>query len=58
VFPGRIRINTHITVPNAGTAFLQVDLYGTVKISDSTFAYVGISGEARSGQTLGTINVV
>ncbi len=29
----------------------------TAKISESTFAYAGISGEARSGQTLGTVNV-
>jgi hypothetical protein len=50
-------INTNITTPNAGTAFVQAGLYGTAKMSDNTFAYAGISGEARSGQTLGTVNV-
>jgi uncharacterized protein with beta-barrel porin domain len=50
-------INTNITTPNAGTAFVQAGLYGTAKMSENTFAYAGISGEARSGQTLGTINV-
>jgi autotransporter-associated beta strand protein len=50
-------INTSITTPNAGTAFVQAGLYGTAKMSENTFAYAGISGEARSGQTLGTVNV-
>jgi autotransporter-associated beta strand protein len=50
-------INTNITTPNAGTAFVQAGLYGTAKMSENTFAYAGISGEARSGQTLGTVNV-
>lgn len=52
-----VGINTNIATPNAGTAFVQAGLYGTAKMSDNTFAYAGISGEARSGQTLGTINV-
>jgi autotransporter-associated beta strand protein len=50
-------IGTNITTPNAGTAFVQAGLYGTAKMSENTFAYAGISGEARSGQTLGTVNV-
>ncbi|CAN1572129.1 Ubl_ubiquitin domain containing protein [Burkholderiaceae bacterium] len=50
-------INTNITTPSAGTAFVQAGLYGTAKMSENTFAYAGISGEARSGQTLGAINV-
>jgi ubiquitin len=50
-------INTNITTPNAGTAFVQAGLYGTAKMSENTFAYAGISGEARRGQTLGAINV-
>jgi autotransporter-associated beta strand protein len=50
-------IGTNITTPNAGTAFVQAGLYGTAKMSENTFAYAGISGEVRSGQTLGTINV-
>ncbi len=52
-----VGINTNITTPNAGTAFVQAGLYGTAKMSENTFAYAGISGEARSSQTLGTINV-
>ena len=49
--------NTNISTPKAGTAFVQAGLYGTAKMSENTFAYAGISGEARSGQTLGTVNV-
>ncbi len=52
-----VGINTNITTPNAGTAFVQAGLYGTAKMSENTFAYAGISGEARSGQTLGAVNV-
>ena len=48
---------TNITTPNAGATFVQAGLYGTAKVSDNTYAYAGLSGEARSGQTLGTINV-
>jgi hypothetical protein len=50
-------MNTNISTPNAGTTFIQAGLYGTAKMSDNTCAYAGFSGEARSGQTLGTINV-
>lgn len=50
-------IGTTITMPNAGTTFVQAGLYGTAKMSENTLAYAGITGEARSGQTLGTINV-
>ncbi len=50
-------IGTNITTPNAGTTFVQTGLYGTAKMSENTFAYAGVSGEARSGQTLGTINL-
>lgn len=50
-------VGTHISTPNAGTTFVQAGLYGTAKMSDNTFAYAGISGETRSGQTLGSINL-
>ena len=50
-------IGTNITTQNAGTAFVQAGLYGTAKVSENSFAYAGISGEARSGQTLGTVNI-
>lgn len=48
---------TSITTPDAGRAFVQAGLYGTAKLSEHTFAYMGVSGETRSGQTLGTINI-
>jgi autotransporter-associated beta strand protein len=41
-----------VTTATAGSAFVQVGLYGTVKIADNAYAYAGVSGEARSGQTL------
>jgi hypothetical protein len=40
------------TTATAGSAFVQVSLYGTVRIVDDAYIYAGISGEARSGQTL------
>lgn len=50
-------LDTNITTPNAGTTFVQAGLYGTAKVSDNAYAYAGLSGEARSNQTLGNINV-
>ena len=50
-------MGTNITTPNAGTTFVQAGLYGTAKVSDNAYAFAGLSGEARSGQTLGTVNV-
>ncbi len=50
-------IGTNITTPNAGTTFVQAGLYGTAKVSDNAYAFAGLSGEARSGQTLGAVNV-
>jgi hypothetical protein len=41
-----------VTTATAGSAFVQVGLYGTVKVADNAYAYAGVSGEARSGQTL------
>ena len=49
-------ISTNITTPNAGAAFVQAGLYGTAKIAENAYAYAGLSGEARSGQTLGAVN--
>jgi autotransporter-associated beta strand protein len=46
-----------ITTPNAGTTFVQAGLYGTAKFADNAYAYVGLSGETRSGQRLGAVNV-
>jgi hypothetical protein len=50
-------LNTNITTPNAGSTFVQAGLYGTAKVSDNAYAFAGLSGEARSGQTLGSVNV-
>lgn len=50
-------MGTNITTPNAGTTFVQAGLYGTAKISDNAYAFAGLSGEARSGQALGAVNV-
>ena len=50
-------INTTMTTPHAGATFVQAGLYGTAKIADNAYAYLGLSGEARSGQTLGAVNL-
>jgi len=44
--------SSSVTTATAGSTFVQVGLYGTVKIADNAYAYAGVSGEARSGQTL------
>jgi hypothetical protein len=44
--------SSSVTTATAGSAFVQVGLYGTVKIADSAYAYAGVSAEARTGQTL------
>ena len=44
--------SSSVTTATAGSAFVQVGLYGTVKIADNAYAYAGVSGEARTGQTL------
>ena len=49
-------IGTNITTPNAGATFVQAGLFGTAKVSDNAYAFAGLSGEARSGQTLGVVN--
>ena len=50
-------MNININTPNAGTTFVQAGLYGTAKFADNAYAYAGLSGEVRSNQTLGTVNV-
>jgi hypothetical protein len=49
-------VDTSITTPTAGHAFVQAGWYGTVKLNTTAFAYLGIVGEARERQTLGSIN--
>ncbi|MDO8695243.1 MAG: hypothetical protein Q7J51_14180 [Sheuella sp.] len=41
----------------SGATFVQAGLYGTAKLADNAYAFAGLSGEARSGQTLGAVNV-
>jgi autotransporter-associated beta strand protein len=43
--------SSSVTTATAGSAFVQVGLYGTVKVGDNAYAYAGVSGEARTGQT-------
>jgi uncharacterized protein with beta-barrel porin domain len=50
-------VPTNITTPKAGTMFAQAGLYGTAKFADNAYAYAGVSGEFRSGSTLGSVNV-
>ena len=44
--------SSSVTVPTAGSGFVQAGLYGTIKVADSAYAYAGVSAEARTGQTL------
>ena len=44
--------SSSVTTATAGSAFVQVSLYGTVKVADNAYAYAGVSGEVRTGQTL------
>ena len=44
--------SSSVTTVTAGSAFVQMGLYGTVKIADNAYAYAGVSGEARTGQLL------
>jgi len=48
---------TSIQTANIGNTFVQAGLYGTVKFADNAYAYAGVTGEARSGQTLFGANV-
>ena len=41
-----------VTTATAGSAFLQVGLYGTVRIAESAYVYAGVSTEMRTGQAL------
>jgi len=49
-------MDTNITTPTAGKAFVQAGFYGTARISSQTYLYLGLSGEARQNQTLGSVN--
>lgn len=49
-------ISTTIYAPSVGRTFVQAGLYGTAKFTRSAYAYLGLSGEARRGATLGAVN--
>lgn len=49
-------ISTTIYAPNVGRTFVQAGLYGTAGFARNAYAYVGLSGEARRGATLGAVN--
>ena len=48
---------TTIQTANVGNTFVQAGLYGSVKLSDNAYAYAGVTGETRSGQTLGVVTL-
>ncbi|MDO9023758.1 S8 family peptidase [Zwartia sp.] len=47
---------TNISTPAAGALSVQAGLYGTMKFARQAYAFAGLSGEARSGQTVGVVN--
>ena len=48
---------TNIYTANVGSVFVQAGLRGTAKVANSAYAYAGITGETRTGQSLGVVNV-
>ena len=44
--------STQINTPSPGAAFVQVGLFGTANLADNAYAYMGVTTEVRSGQTL------
>jgi hypothetical protein len=42
---------TAIVAPAIGRTFAQLNLNGTARLGDHTYAYAGLAGEARSGKT-------
>ncbi len=49
-------ISTTIYAPSVGKTFVQAGLYGTAGFARNAYAYLGLSGEARHGATLGTVS--
>ncbi|MEI6116299.1 MAG: autotransporter domain-containing protein [Burkholderiales bacterium] len=41
-----------IYTPSPGAAFVQLGLFATASFADNAYAYIGVTTEARSGQTL------
>jgi hypothetical protein len=48
---------TTIQAANIARGFVQASFSGTVKYANNGFVYAGIAGEARNGQTLGSVNL-
>eukprot|EP01037_Dinobryon_pediforme_P003203 gene3203-3246_t len=48
---------TNIYTANVGSVFVQAGLRGTAKVANSAYAYAGITGETRTGQSLGVVNL-
>lgn len=42
---------TSVVTPQAGRAFLQTDIHGTIRMNMQVYAYYGLSGEIREGRT-------
>lgn len=51
-----VGINTSIYTANAGSTFVQAGVYGTARISENAYVYLGVSGEARTGSVLASVN--
>jgi len=47
-----VGFSSSVTTATAGSAFLQLGLYGTLTIANTAYAYASVSGEARADQTL------
>ena len=45
-----------IASPHVGRQFAQINLSGTYRVAGSTYAYVGLNGEAREGRLDGSVN--
>ena len=41
-----------VTTPTAGAVFVQLGLYGTLRLDDNVYAYAGLASELRNAQTL------
>ena len=45
-----------INSPHVGRQFVQLNLSGTYRVIDNTYAYVGLNGEARENRLDGSVN--
>lgn len=47
---------TTIRTPRAGSGFVQAGFEGTTRLAHQTYAFLGVSGEARRGSVQGSVN--